>query len=165
LFPRVLLISLMFLPGWARADDRPLDKLLPIELVERCVKAFDDDDPQRENYAEELLARDGLQLLPKFRFQGMKCLKQQFGGRFFFDPERGTFVSEESERAKLREAAETKAFIDELREAVTARKAERQLEYSRRLRAACLEKLQEDEFSALTQHLCAEVFVNHGFEK
>lgn len=146
-----------------RADDTPLDKVLTYSLVEQCLRASDRADPQGQRIATELASREGVQLPAEARFQGMKCLKLYFGERFFFDPVRGAFISETEERQVMRERSEQQAAMEEMSAEYRRRSALLRAVYERRLRAACVAKLQEDEFEALTEPLCAEVFKRHGF--
>lgn len=145
------------------ADDTQLDGVLTYSLVNQCLQAFDRADPKGEGIATELASREGMQLPPEARFQGMKCLKLYFGERFFFDPVRGAFISEVEERQANRERSEQRAVMEELAAESTRRSALLRAVYEKRLRAACVAKLQEDEFEALTEPLCAEIFKRHGF--
>ncbi|WP_206540659.1 hypothetical protein [Leisingera sp. ANG-M6] len=145
------------------AEETAVEELAPAELVELCVRAFEQNNTAKGSYAEALAAQEGMTLIPEVRFQGMKCLKQHFGERFFFDPDRGVFISESEEQRVLNENAARRAALDELREEAEVQRALRRAKYEKRLRAACYDKLQEDEFIALTQPLCAEIFTIHGF--
>lgn len=132
----------------------------PEELIDKCLSSEPSD---THIYAQELASRNEMKIVPEVRFKGMRCLSNFFGERFFFEPQAGAFVTQAQEQALLKERADRRAAIEELAAASVEREKKRRFEYFKRLKSSCYDMLSEDEFTALTQPLCAEIFKEFGF--
>ena len=165
----------IILPITTEADeaDSILENTNPLEVIEECLQAISSGQ-DISHLAESLSKMSGLNLVPDERFRGMKCLSTYFGEAFYFDIERLMFISDSEEKERLRPELEEKAELErklaERRDFLERMEAEemnsaimRKVEYQKRLLEACDEKLIVDPFLALTQPLCAEIFLSNGF--
>ncbi|RJE88187.1 hypothetical protein D3P04_04570 [Paracoccus onubensis] len=119
------------------------------ELLDQCEAALENDpssDAAKE-IGEELLSREGVIFNLQDSTRGMICLEKIYEDEFAFDPPSGRFM-------KMSEAASVEGNRPERPQPGTM--------YERRLRSACYAKLSEDEFTALTEPLCADFFKSEG---
>ena len=118
-------------------------------LLDQCEVAVEKD-PSGETaqqIGEELLNREGVIFNLQDSTRGMTCLENIYEDEFAFDPPSGRFM-------KMSEAASVEGNRPERPQPGTM--------YERRLRSACYAKLSEDEFTALTEPLCADLFKAEG---
>lgn len=118
-------------------------------LLDQC-EAEIGNNPSSETATEigkELLSREGVIFNLQDSTRGMACLEKIYQDEFAFDPPSGRFM-------RMSEATSVEGDRPERPQPGTM--------YERRLRSACYAKLSEDEFTALTEPLCAGFFKSEG---
>lgn len=146
--PVIFIALLATLPAPLLADEN-YSSLPMRELLDQC-EAVLESDPSSETaqeIGEELLNREGVIFNLQDSTRGMACLGKIYEDEFAFDPPSGRFM-------KMSEAASVEGNRPERPQPGTM--------YERRLRSACYAKLSEDEFTALTEPLCADFFKAEG---
>lgn len=138
------------LPAPLLADEQ-YGSLAMRELLDQCEAAVDQDSSSdaAKGIGEELLSREGVIFNLRDSSRGMACLEKIYEEEFAFDPPSGRFMR----------MSEASSSVDGVR----PERPNPGAMYERRLRSACYGKLAEDEFTALTEPLCANIFKSEGF--